>query len=238
MATFPVESYRLSQTYLQHIAKAIAEGKCYKPDTGCKKGMYYYPGLDIVSGNQLAYPPVKAPVYGWVVEAGMDKYTQANPKTGYGNQVRIKDERGYLIILAHLSFVYVKVGQEVQEGDIVGLMGSTGNSTGVHTHFEVRDPNGIPVDPYEVYTFDQVPVEDNSSNTNTKVNPGMVKSLSPDLRIRTSPTLAIQNTVGYVGDHHFEATGETSQDGNVTFRKCYVWIAERGGTDAQYLVNV
>ena len=47
---------------------------------------------------------------------------------------------------AHLSRLNVTVGQAVEQGDIIGFVGSTGNSTGPHVHYEVRS-NGAPLDP-------------------------------------------------------------------------------------------
>jgi murein DD-endopeptidase MepM/ murein hydrolase activator NlpD len=52
-----------------------------------------------------------------------------------GNQVIINHNNGYYTLYAHLSKVYVKTGQLVNTGDIIGLMGSTGRSTGTHLHF-------------------------------------------------------------------------------------------------------
>jgi len=57
----------------------------------------------------------------------------------YGKHVRIKGE-GVETIYAHLSSTLARVGQQVTAGQIIGLSGSTGNSTGPHLHFEVRPP--------------------------------------------------------------------------------------------------
>lgn len=59
---------------------------------------------------------------------------------GFGNYVRIKEDgTENRIYLAHLLQVNVKVGQRVTYTTIVGIMGSTGNSTGPHTHVEIRE---------------------------------------------------------------------------------------------------
>lgn len=59
---------------------------------------------------------------------------------GFGNYVRIKEDgTENRIYLAHLAQVNVKVGQKVTYTTIVGIMGSTGNSTGPHTHVEIRE---------------------------------------------------------------------------------------------------
>lgn len=57
---------------------------------------------------------------------------------GYGNYVVIQHQNGTQTLYAHMSEVSVKVGQQVQQSQEVGKMGSTGDSTGVHLHFEVR----------------------------------------------------------------------------------------------------
>lgn len=56
---------------------------------------------------------------------------------GYGNKVMINHNNGMTTLYAHLASMDVKVGQTVTQGQKIGVMGSTGNSTGVHLHFEV-----------------------------------------------------------------------------------------------------
>lgn len=56
----------------------------------------------------------------------------------YGNYVQIKHNNGYTTFYAHLSKVYVKVGQTVKKGEAIGFMGNSGNSYGAHLHFELR----------------------------------------------------------------------------------------------------
>ncbi len=65
---------------------------------------------------------------------------------GYGNLVVIQHRLGYTTWYAHLSQITSWVGEQVVGGTRVGLVGSTGNSTGPHLHFEVRLRN-IPVNP-------------------------------------------------------------------------------------------
>ncbi len=62
----------------------------------------------------------------------------AGTQRGYGNVVEIKHRDGKSTLFAHLSRIGVKKGQRVEQGDIVGAVGSTGFSTGPHLHFEFR----------------------------------------------------------------------------------------------------
>ncbi|ADU32534.1 peptidoglycan DD-metalloendopeptidase family protein [Evansella cellulosilytica] len=58
-------------------------------------------------------------------------------ENGYGNTIRINHNNGMETMYAHLDSIDVSVGQTVGQGQKIGIMGSTGNSTGVHLHFEV-----------------------------------------------------------------------------------------------------
>lgn len=101
---------------------------------------WYHPGTDVA--NRSA-PPIFASDGGTVVVAGWpDNY-------GYGNRVVIDHGNGYQTLYAHLSNIYVSVGQTVSRGQSVGQMGSTGRSTGTHLHFEVRF-KGVAVNPLAI----------------------------------------------------------------------------------------
>ena len=67
-------------------------------------------------------------------------------RSGYGYHVIINHGSGIQTLYAHCSNIYVKEGQYVNQGDIIAAMGSTGNSTGTHLHFEIRI-NGQYVNP-------------------------------------------------------------------------------------------
>jgi len=56
---------------------------------------------------------------------------------GLGNRVEIQHNNGLKTLYGHLSSIHVTPGQKVSKGEVIGIMGSTGNSTGVHLHFEV-----------------------------------------------------------------------------------------------------
>lgn len=98
---------------------------------------WYHPGIDI---SNLGGGPIYASDGGTVVVAGWpDSY-------GYGNRVEIDHGNGYRTLYGHLSATYVSVGQSVAKGDVIGAMGSTGRSTGVHVHLEIRK-DGVPLNP-------------------------------------------------------------------------------------------
>jgi LysM repeat protein len=105
-------------------------------------GNDYWPGhlaIDIAAG---AGTPLVAADAGVVVFAGW-----ANG--GYGNTVMIDHGNGYQTLYAHMDSVNVHCGQSVNQGGTIGMAGTTGNSTGVHLHFEVRYMGGF-VSPWTV----------------------------------------------------------------------------------------
>ena len=82
-----------------------------------------------------------------VVAADSGVVTHASwDNTGYGNMIMVDHGNGYVTLYAHLSAYSVKLGDHVTRGSQIGLMGSTGHSTGPHLHFEIRK-GGVQVDP-------------------------------------------------------------------------------------------
>jgi len=77
-------------------------------------------------------------------------------RRGYGNQIIINHGFGYKTRYAHLSKHLVKVGQKVKRGQVIGLVGTTGQSTGPHLHYEVIK-NNKPIDPINFYFEDLSP---------------------------------------------------------------------------------
>ena len=86
----------------------------------------------------------------WAADGGMVVY--ADQMLGYGNIVILNHGKGRTTFYAHQQKILVKVGQAVRKGDLIGLVGSTGVSTGPHLHFEIRQ--GIEnLDPYHFIPY-------------------------------------------------------------------------------------
>ena len=100
---------------------------------------WWHPGIDLPNP---AAPPIHAAAAGTVTYAGWDN-------TGYGNLVIIDHGNGYTTRYAHQSHILVTVGQQVAQGQTIGVMGSTGRSTGTHLHFEIRY-NGVAINPLSI----------------------------------------------------------------------------------------
>jgi murein DD-endopeptidase MepM/ murein hydrolase activator NlpD len=95
-------------------------------------------------GIDLAAPlgtPIVAAADGVVLRAG--------PASGYGNAVYIQDADGNVEIYGHMRYMYVAAGDVVSAGDVIAKVGSEGQSTGPHLHFEIHlgGMNGKPTDP-------------------------------------------------------------------------------------------
>lgn len=108
----------------------------------------YYDGHDGMDYG-LYYEPVAASADGVVSFAGWD--VPGNPKGGFGQNVFIDHGNSIQTRYAHLSQIWVAKGQPVRRGQVIGISGNTGASTGEHLHWGVYKvtPGGrVPVDPY------------------------------------------------------------------------------------------
>lgn len=96
----------------------------------------FHSGLDIGGDYGM---PIYAAASGTVIYAGWI--------SGYGNAVIIDHGGGITTLYGHNDSLNVSEGENVAQGQVIAMCGSTGNSTGPHCHFEVRE-NGEPVSPY------------------------------------------------------------------------------------------
>ncbi len=105
----------------------------------------FHAGLDFAAKSGT---PVYATADGTV--------TIADRRSSYGNCIDISHGYNYLTRYAHLSKILVKAGDKVTRGDLIGLVGSTGKSTGPHLHYEVRFKDE-PQNPVNYYFHDLTP---------------------------------------------------------------------------------
>ena len=106
-----------------------------------QSGSYWkngHKGIDIVSDNKNIYSTCDGTVRVIAYDEG-----------GWGQYVSIGDDEGRKHIFCHLKKtpIRVKVGQKVNRTTLIGLMGDTGNVTGVHLHYQINDKNNNPIDP-------------------------------------------------------------------------------------------
>lgn len=73
-------------------------------------------------------------------------------RNGYGYYVLVRHRNGLETLYGHLSKILVEIGQEVKAGEVLGLGGSTGRSTGPHLHYEIRY-QGLSINPTEIFDF-------------------------------------------------------------------------------------
>lgn len=133
------EAKEKAENWLQPVIAKITSKFGYRTDPKTGKQNAFHNGID------LAVPvgtPIKSPMPGIVdvITSGGDG----------GNQVIIKHDNGYKTGYAHLSKQLVKKGDKVKQGDVIGLSGNTGKSTGPHLHLTLTDPSGAKVDPQKM----------------------------------------------------------------------------------------
>jgi|GEM_PF-747840 len=139
-------------TQIKHVGtkappKGYGTGTFIRPCSGTISSYFgtrrsgYHKGIDIANSYGT---PIRAADNGIITFAGWDN-------TGFGRLVKINHQNGYISYYGHNSSIKVRVGQTVNKGDIIAYMGSTGNSTGNHCHFELYR-NGQLLNPYS-YIF-------------------------------------------------------------------------------------
>lgn len=132
----PVRAATLTQPYG---CTAVA----IEPWSSACPGHHFHSGLDLAN---TAGTPIFAATGGLAVVV--------EDITGYGLHVLVVRDLAFETLYGHLEAVMVHPGDRVVAGQVIGLMGSTGNSTGPHLHFEIR-VNGLPIDPLPF--FDNAP---------------------------------------------------------------------------------
>lgn len=161
----------------------------------------WHTGIDLVCDNDTIYGTCD----GTVTKIGWDN--------SYGNYITVKAPDGKYHWYCHLSKVTCKEGQKISRTTKIGVMGSTGNSTGKHLHFEIRNSsnkyadNSNPADymgiPNKVGSYDSNNYQI-TGNSNTSNSTGELKTLARNTNLRSAPTtsaskvLYLANTTLYV----------------------------------------
>jgi murein DD-endopeptidase MepM/ murein hydrolase activator NlpD len=100
---------------------------------------YIHKGIDL--STYRSGDPIVATADGQVVTIDFEA-------EGFGNYLIIKHKHGYYTRYAHMQRTSVRIGQRVQQGEVIGFVGNTGLSTGPHLHYEVHIGSDV-VDPYK-----------------------------------------------------------------------------------------
>ncbi|MFA4873188.1 MAG: M23 family metallopeptidase [Patescibacteria group bacterium] len=128
----PAQTRVATRTAPRNVGSARSpSGGLIWPTTGRAITQYFswrHGGLDI-DGN------LSSPIY--AAESGTVEIAQGGWNGGYGNVIVISHSKSTKTRYGHLSRLYVRPGEQVQRGQIIGMMGSTGRSTGSHLHFEI-----------------------------------------------------------------------------------------------------
>ena len=114
-------------------------------------GMRFNPILNVKklhTGIDLA-----APVGTAILATADGKVTLSEFSEGYGNHIKITHDQTYSTMYAHMASLEVKEGETVKAGQVIGLIGNSGKSLGVHLHYEVLK-NGEKVNPVEYFEYD------------------------------------------------------------------------------------
>jgi murein DD-endopeptidase MepM/ murein hydrolase activator NlpD len=131
-----VDKTRYATRTVAPIPGVVGEGNFMWPTSGSISQRYawYHQAVDIANRSN---PNIVASQGGTVTTAGWSG-------GGYGNYVIIDHGNGYKTLYAHMlnNSIVVKAGEKVGQGQKLGVMGSTGRSTGTHLHFEVFGPSG------------------------------------------------------------------------------------------------
>ena len=119
--------------------------------------VYNHGGIDI-AGAGIMGTPVVAAADGTVIATNSScthnwgKSYSCGCGGGYGNYVMISHAGGKMTVYGHLTSLTVSTGQSVSRGQVIGYVGSTGNSTGPHLHYECR-LNGVRYNPMSEYPY-------------------------------------------------------------------------------------
>lgn len=159
----------------------------------------WHTGIDMVCDNDTIYGTCD----GTVTKIGWDK--------SYGNYITVKALDGKYHWFCHLSSVTCNEGQKISRTTKIGVMGNTGNSTGKHLHFEIRNssnkyadninPAGYMGIPNAVGSYDSNNYQIGSTNSSSSnANIGELKTLNHNTNLRKAPTTSADIIDLYIPD--------------------------------------
>ena len=156
----------------------------------------WHTGIDLVANDDTIYGTCD----GIVTKIGVDK--------SYGNYIVVKAPDGKFHWFCHLSKAVCSVGDKISRTTKIGVMGSTGNSTGKHLHFEIRNASNKYADNSNPADYMGIPNKTgkyNSENYQIFNNTNELKTLARNTNLRNKPTtqgssatLYVKNTTLYV----------------------------------------
>ena len=161
-AVFAQQNFELTAQLIAHDPVLTATGKLLTPIPHATITQGFGPTLYTFEAAYAGFPhfhtgidlavPLGTPVFAaadGVVALARPMTDSSGNLVGYGNYIVIQHDTGLKTLYGHLLAIGVKEGDLVKRGQLIGLVGSTGNSTGPHTHFEVRIDNS-PVNPMQM----------------------------------------------------------------------------------------
>lgn len=138
----------------EEIAVGTFEAQPYSTDTVVDgNGKYLWPVdggkiTDLFGGERNhGGMDIGAAEYSEIYAADGGTCLYAGWEPGYGNFVILQHPDGYYTVYGHCVELLCQPELEVKRGDVIALVGNTGDSTGAHLHFEVRDPDGVRINP-------------------------------------------------------------------------------------------
>ena len=131
-------------------SRTDSTGSYIWPTEGVLTSDYGYRSVAIGSSNHKGLDianSIGTPVY--AADGGTVIFARYWDGSGYGNLIQIQHDNGDITYYGHLSSIEVSEGDKVAQGDLIGLMGVTGNVSGSHLHFEIRPEGGEPANPLD-----------------------------------------------------------------------------------------
>lgn len=148
----------------------LAEGNTATPNPAPAGGLFFGGGGSVRSDNGLEWPlfgdvssyfgkrgrrphkgiDIRAKRGTAIMAAGPGVVEFAGRQHGYGKVIIIRHKNNMATLYGHLSSIEVKKGDKVTHGTEIGQVGTTGNASGPHLHFEIHNEKNIPVDPLNV----------------------------------------------------------------------------------------